>query len=249
MSAREIDYNSKFWTIRAKRYNKLEWVSDRLYLDALIKAGKFRKTDTILDVGTGTGVVAHAVAPFVKRVIALDKSQKMLEHGNWNGNMYFIKWNILSPLFENGVFDKVVVRHVLHHILKGTQKTVNECYRVLKKGGLLVLSEGVPPSPEVKQDYIELFKLKEKRLTFMEEDLIALMEKAGFENIQSSIFWLRKMSVRNWLANSGLPQSIQDKIFELHANAEGYFKKAYNLVEANGDCLIDIKMVILTGEK
>ena len=113
----------------------------------------------------------------------------------------------------------------------------------------MVFSEGIPPSPEVKQDYIEIFKLKEKRLTFIEDDLIALMERAGFRNIQAGILWLRKMSVRNWLANSGLPQSIQDRIFELHVNVGDYFKRAYNMVEVEGDCLIDMKMVILTGEK
>lgn len=249
VSVKKIAYDSGFWKIRATHYDELEWVNDRSYLSAFTKAGKFRKTDTVLDIGTGTGIVAHAIAPFVKKVIALDKSPKMLKQGNWDGHMYFVKWNILNPLFANEVFDRVTMRHVLHHILRGTQKTINECYRVLKKGGLLVLSEGIPPSPEVKEDYIEIFKLKEKRLTFMEEDLVALMKEAGFQNIQTETFWLRQMSIRNWLSNSGLPRSIQDKIFGLHANAADYFKRAYNMVEVEGDCLIDMKMLILTGVK
>ncbi len=249
MSRRIINYNSDFWRKRSEYYNKLEWANNQLYLGAFVEAGNFKKTDVVLDVGTGTGIIAHAVSPFVKEVIGLDKSQHMLEHSNWFGNMYFIKRNIFDPIFKDEVFDKVTARQVFHHILRGTQKAMNECYRVLKKGGLMVFSEGVPPSPEVKQDYIEIFKLKEKRLTFMEEDLIALVERAGFKNIQSKILWLRKMSVRNWLVNSGLPQPIQGRIFDLHANAGDYFKKVYNMVEIEGDCLIDMKMVILTGEK
>ena len=83
----------------------------------------------------------------------------------------------------------------------------------------------------------------------MEEDLIALMESAGFKEIQISFLWLRQMSIKNWLINSGLPQSTQTKIFKLHVNAADYFKKAYNLVENGGDCLIDMKMAILVGEK
>ena len=244
-----MSYNADFWSKRAEHYDELEWVNSRLYLDAFVEAGNFRKTDVVLDVGTGTGIIAHAVAPFVREVIGLDKSQHMLDHSNWSGNMYFIKRNILDSIFKDEVFDKVTARQVFHHILRGTRAAMNECYRVLKKGGLMVLSEGVPPTPEVKQDYIEIFKLKEKRLTFMEEDLIALVERAGFKNIQSKILWLRKMSVRNWLVNSGLPQPIQGRIFDLHANAGDYFKKVYNMVEIEGDCLIDMKMVILTGEK
>lgn len=249
MSARGINYNSDFWRKRAERFNSLEWVNNQLYLDVFVRAGQFKKTDIVLDVGTGTGIVAHAVAPLVKEVIGLDKSQEMLEHSNWSGNMYFVRRNILEPIFNDEVFDKVTARHVFHHILRNTQKAMNECYRVLKRGGMMVFSEGVPPSLEVKKDYIEIFKLKEKRLTFMEDDLKSLMEKAGFRNIEVNIVWLRRMSVRNWLTNSGLPKSIQDRIFELHVNAQDYFKRAYNMIEGEGDCLIDMKMAILTGIK
>lgn len=243
-----MDYGS-FWQIRAKNYNSLQWANHPLYLKEFIKMGKFKKSDIVLDVGTGTGIVAHAIAPLVKQVIGLDKSQDMLEHSNWYGNMYFIKRNILSPIFNEGVFDKVTIRQVFHHILRGTQRAMNEAYRVLKPGGMIVFSEGIPPSPAVKQDYIEIFRLKEKRLTFMEEDLVALMERAGFKDIQLKIVWLRKVSVQNWLTNSGLPQAIQDEIFKLHVYANDYFKKAYNMVETEGDCLIDMKMAILTGKK
>lgn len=249
MSSEKINYDSNFWRQRAEKYNSLEWANHRLYLDEFIRVGNFKKTDIVLDVGTGTGIVAHAVASFVNAVIGLDKSQYMLEHSNWYGNMYFIKRDILDPIFKDGVFDKVTARQVFHHILRGSQQAMNECYRVLKPGGLMAFSEGVPPSPEVKQDYIEIFKLKEKRLTFMEADLMVLMERAGFKNIQVNIAWLRRMSVRNWLTNSGLPQLIQDEIFELHVNAKDSFKKAYNMVETGRDCLIDMKMAILSGVK
>ncbi|MFQ6002761.1 MAG: class I SAM-dependent methyltransferase [Candidatus Zixiibacteriota bacterium] len=249
MSIRGTNHGSAFWRKRAEHYNELEWANHQLYLDEFIKMAKLRKTDIVLDVGTGTGIVAHAVAPFVKQVIGLDKSQAMLEHSNWYGNMYFVRRNILNPFFRDEVFDKVTARQVFHHILRGTQQAMNQCYRVLKEGGLMVLSEGIPPSPEVKQDYIEIFKLKERRLTFMEDDLIALMERAGFKNIEVNIIRLERMSVRNWLVNSGLPQSVQDEIFGLHVNAKDYFKRAYNMVETDGDCLIDMKMAILTGQK
>lgn len=249
MSKVSIDYNSNFWKKRADNYDKLDWVNHQMYLDKFVEVGNFKKTDVVLDIGTGTGVVAHAVSPFVKEVIGLDKSQHMLEHSNWYGNMYFIRRNIFDPIFKDDTFDKVTARHVFHHILRGTQKAMDECYRVLKKGGTMVFSEGIPPSLDVKKDYIEIFELKEKRLTFMEEDLVDLMEKAGFVNIESVIVRLKKMSVRNWLANSGLPQSVQDKIYDLHANAGDYFKKAYDMVETDDDCFINMKMVILTGEK
>ncbi|MBA7618394.1 hypothetical protein ES703_25720 [subsurface metagenome] len=166
-----------------------------------------------------------------------------------NKNLHFVQGDILHSQFKDEMFDKVTARLVFHHILESTQIAMNECYRVLKKGGIMIFSEGVPPSQEVKQDYIEIFKLKEDRLTFMEDDLVALMENARFNNININIVWLREMSIKRWLISSGLPQDVQRKIFDLHVNAQDYFKTVYNMVETNGDCLIDMKMIILTGEK
>ena len=248
-SSNEQNHYSDFWRTRSEQYNELEWANHQSFLDAFVQAGDFKETDIVLDVGTGTGIVAHAISPLVKQVIGLDKSQDMLEHSNWYDNMYFIKRDILDPIFKEDVFDKVTTRQVFHHILENTQEAMDECYRVLKKGGQMIFSDGVPPSKEVKEDYMAIFKLKEERLTFMDEDLIALMERAGFRDIQISVLWLRQMSIKNWLINSGLPQSTQDEIFKLHVNAGDYFKEAYNLVENGGDCFIDMKMVILLGEK
>lgn len=241
--------NGKFWEKRAVLYNNLDWAKSDQYLKAFIEAGEFKKTDVVLDVGTGTGIVAHNVSPYVKEVIGLDISQAMLEHCNWRGNMYFIKRDIRDPFFHDGVFDKVTARQVFHHITENTQNAMDECYRVLKKGGKMVLSDGVPPSRMVKKDYIEIFKLKENRLTFMEEDLVALMEDAGFDNIKLKTLRLRQMSVKNWLNNSGLPEATKNKIFYMHINAGDYFKKAYNMSIFDGDCFIDMKMAILTGIK
>ena len=94
------NHYSDFWRKRSEQYNKLEWANHQAFLDAFVQAGDFKKTDIVLDVGTGTGIVAHAIAPQVKQVIGLDKSQDMLEHSNWYDNMYFIRRDILDPLFK-----------------------------------------------------------------------------------------------------------------------------------------------------
>ena len=200
----------EFWKIRSENYNELEWAREDRYLKAFVEEGDFKKTDVVLDVGTGTGIVAHAIASLVDEVIGLDKSQDMMEHSNWKNNKYFIKRDIRDPFFNEDVFSVVTARMVFHHILENTQEAMRECYRILKKGGRMVFSEGVPPSKEVKKDYIEIFRLKEKRLTFYEEDMIALMENAGFKNITLKTVVLPQMSVRNWLDNSGLSQNVKD---------------------------------------
>ena len=113
----------------------------------------------------------------------------------------------------------------------------------------MIFSEGVPPTKRVKKDYIEIFRLKEKRVTFYEEDLINLMKKSGFREINLKNVYLKKISVKNWLIKSGLPKIIQRKIYNLHKYASDYFKKDYKMIETVRDCFIDMKMAILTGKK
>ena len=243
------DKQEKFWKIRAKKYNNLKWVNNISYINAFISSANFNKEDLVLDVGTGTGVISNALSPLVNQIIGLDISQDMLEHSNWKGNKYFIKRDIRNPIFYDNTFDKITARMVFHHITEKTQKAMDECYRILKKKGKMILSEGVPPIPELKKEYIEIFKLKEKRVTFLEEDLIRLMEKSGFKNLKAITHIMKNFSVKNWLENSGLDQNKQDKIFEMHVTSSGLFKKAYNMKIVNGDCLIDVKNLIVVGEK
>lgn len=240
---------SNYWRKRAKHFNELQWANDPLYLEALTRAGKFSKGDFVLDLGSGTGSIAQAIAPLVKRVIALDKSVDMLAGGSWPKNVRIMQWNILEPIFLDSLFDKIIARNVFHHILRNTQRAMDECHRVLKRGGIMVLAEYVPPSLEAKGNFIEIFKLKEKRLTFMENDLVNLMSRAGFKNLQLDTVWVKGVSVRKWLANAGdLSESRQEEIFRL-INDCNCFKEASHLVEIGDDCLIDMRMVILTEEK
>ena len=241
--------DQKFWKMRSERYNNLNWVNDQSYIKAFISSVDFSKEDYVLDVGTGTGIIAHTIAPLVKEVIGLDISQDMLEHSNWKENKYFIKRDIREPIFFDNVFDKITARMVFHHVIKDTQKAMDECYRVLKRGGKMILSEGIPPNPGLKPDYERIFSLKEERLTFLEEDLVNMMKKSGFKDIKVIEHIMKNFSIKNWLENSSLHKEIQDKIFYMHVNSSEEFKKGYNLKILNGDCFINVKNIILVGAK
>lgn len=238
-----------FWRVRSKDYNNLNWVKDDSYIKAIINALQPDPEDIILDMGTGTGIIAHALSPIVKEVIGLDKSQDMLEHSNWKDNKYFIKRDIRNPIFHENVFDKITARMVFHHIIEGTDKAVKECYRILRKGGKMLVAEGIPPDDKLIEDYKKIFELKEKRIVFTETSLRNLMEAAGFKNVKSTYYISKNFSLNNWLSNSGLSEEIQTKIKDLHLNASEFFKKCYNLKEVGGDCIIETKNLILIGEK
>lgn len=245
------DKRELFWQKRAASYGRLEWATKSGYLHAFLDSGFFQHSDLVLDIGTGTGIVAHTLSDHIARAIGIDISPSMLVHALAQrvANEIFMLCDARSLPFSDNTFSKVTARMVFHHILEDTDKAMSECFRVLKRGGLMIFSEGVPVTEYVKPFYIEMFKLKEERLTFMDEDLERLMRGAGFKKIKKMIHWNRKSSIRNWLENSGLAKEIQEAIFKMHLELDEQGKEDYSMVIANGDCFIDMKFVILVGEK
>jgi len=238
----------KFWDVRSEKYDRLEWVKDTTYLDGFVKAAKLKKSDVVLDVGCGTGIITTLVSPKVRQVIGLDKSQEMLKKSNFSGNKYFILQDIRKPLFTDEVFDKVTARMVFHHITRNTQRAMDECYKVLKKNGLFILAEGVPPNKKAKNHYAQVFKLKEKRITFFQEDLEVLMKNAGFKKVSTAVLTI-PLSIKNWLENSGLPPKKITQIFNVYRTAPQHIKDSYEMKTTKKDVIIQTKNLIITGTK
>jgi len=238
-----------FWRIRSRAFNKLEWVNNFFYLKNFVSACSPIKNDVVLDVGTGSGVVADALLPFVSKVVGLDFSLDMLSKGEWGGRKTFVLGNAKKMPFENDFFDLVVMRSVLHHITDFPLRALQESRRVLKKGGRFVISEGVPPSDFVFKQYEDIFSIKEKRILFREGNVEGLVRKAGFEKVSSFYFWIKKSSVKNWLKYSGLSKDKQDEIFSIYLNDKQLQKEHNCVLTRDGDCLVDVKTEIVKGFK
>lgn len=149
----------------------------------------------------------------------------------------------------NESFDKVIARNVFHHIYLDVEKAAEECCRVTKEGGAIIVGERVPPADEVRQEYEQILILKDQRIVFTESSLWSLLATAGFKILKSRDVWIRNLSVRSWLRKSGLSKEIQEKIFALHVCGSEAFRKAHNLKIVGDDCFIDIKSVIVGGVK
>jgi SAM-dependent methyltransferase len=204
----------------------------------------------VLDVGTGTGVMATAIKPLVRHIIGIDISGAMLTKGKWDG-ISLVKWDINDSLFHNGIFDKIVGRMVFHHILDNLDRAFLRCYDLLKEKGHLIIAEGVPPSDdqEVIDWYSHMFSFKETRRTFTLDGMLSNFKKNGFKRVKPYVHIDRGFNINNWLSNSGLAGKNQKHILDLHWNAPAKVKKAYNMREVGGECLVDTKNIIVVGGK
>jgi len=244
-----IKTSKNYWKSRAENYDDKQRTKNKSVLKSILSIGKFNKNDIVLDVGSGTGIISNLVANKVKQVVGIDKSSDMIFKCKPMNNILYINNDILNDIFIENSFDKITCRYVFHYIVSKQQKAMDICYKTLKKGGTIIIVEGVPPSKRVKSDFKNIFKNKLDRVVCYDDDLVKLMKRSGFKNIKVKNITIKKFSIKKWLKNHVLSQKEKDRIYNLHVNAKDYFKKDYNMVVTDNDCFIDLKISIITGKK
>jgi ubiquinone/menaquinone biosynthesis C-methylase UbiE len=238
----------KYWRDRASRYSGFKWANDHEYKWTFISACDLKKSDWVLDVGCGPGIMTRVVLPLVDRVIGLDDSKEMLTQ--CDGEFNFMFGDARDIPFPDRTFDKVLARNVFHHMTKALRIGMGECHRVLKPGGRIIIGERTPPSDsrQVHVEYREMLRLKDERHTFTEDSLRYFLINSGFGNLSFSTFWIKGFDVREWLENSGLSDGVQAEIWDRHVNGSQEFKEASRMKIAEGNCVVDIKNLIVVGE-
>ncbi len=100
----------------------------------------------VLDVGTGTGMIALNLAELGHNVTGIDLGEKMMEIArkkaeNKKIHARFIPGDAEEPDFPDNSFDCVICRHLLW-TLPRPEKAVSEWVRICKSGGIIVAIDG-----------------------------------------------------------------------------------------------------------
>lgn len=134
------------------------------------------------DLGCGTGQVASALAPFVARLIAVDRSGEMLQAARRRLRdvpTAEVRRGELEALpIDDGELDAATLILVLHH-LPDPAAALTEAFRVLKGGGRLVIADMLPHDRE---EYRQ--QMGHVWLGFSEEHIQRLLVVAGFDKIR-----------------------------------------------------------------
>lgn len=119
----------------------------------MVGLAEIKPSDTVLDVGTGTGVVALQLTKMLGtegRIHAIDLSEEMLAtaRGKAKRQGHLIEFSQMDAeelKFDGAKFDVVMSLFALLHF-PDPSKALNEIHRVLRPGGRLVLAVGSSPS-------------------------------------------------------------------------------------------------------
>ncbi len=100
----------------------------------------------ILDVGCGTGELAHSLAEDFKaaKVHGIDLSETMIEKARakeFKENIDFRVGDVEQLPYEDNTFDVITCSHSFHHY-PNKEKAMAEMYRVLKPNGRLMIIDG-----------------------------------------------------------------------------------------------------------
>jgi arsenite methyltransferase len=180
--------------------------------DKVLQGARIRGGQAILDVGTGTGLLALGAVNKVHEnglVVGLDVSEDNLREvrraaaaGNEDGSVRLVRGDAVQLPLRDASFDAVMTRSVLMY-LEDRPRAIEELHRVLKPGGRASIFEAINKvytAPNVRTDepalasihpdhervvaYLDAHSRYAARMrSFDERDLLREFDQAGFASV------------------------------------------------------------------
>jgi len=114
------------------------------YTDTIERTKKYlKKDDIVLDFACGTGITTIQISGFVRKIHAIDISQRMIDiaeekaEKNQISNIKFYKTDLFNEEFEKNSFDVLLAVNILY-FLKNAPENISRIYELLKPGGLFI---------------------------------------------------------------------------------------------------------------
>lgn len=184
-------------------YDLTVWLAmlgkERAFHEKLLQLVRIKDGECILDVGCGTGTLAIAAKRHVGQsgaVYGVDASPEMLARAEKKARKAGVEVlfrNVLAEAlpFEDSFFDAALSTVMLHHLpAKVRRQCAAEIRRVLKPGGRVLAVDFEGFSNE-KRTFLSHFHRPHGHVR--RSDIIALLNEAGFETIESGPVGVRDL--------------------------------------------------------
>ena len=132
--------HKNFWDKNAGRYDRF-MRKDRAAYDEMYELIRpIVRHKTVLELATGTGLIAKHIVNAAAHIEATDASAEMIaeaKRDNRSAKLYFSVQDMFCLPYAGESFDVVIVSNALH-IVPQPEKALAEIRRVLKDGGVLI---------------------------------------------------------------------------------------------------------------
>lgn len=219
------DVRARFGPVAAN-YARGKFHSSEERLREVLDLARPQPGDLALDVATGTGHVALALAPHVRRVYGLDITREMLDQARRltaERDIHNAEWilgDVARLPFMDETFDLYTVRAAPHHFPDFDQ-FLREAYRVLRPGRHAVFVDCAPPEParEVLHE-VELRRDPSHVRSLTVEEWVERLEAAGFEVGAASA---REMDwdFEDWMCNMAVAPGLAAELAAMVESAGG----------------------------
>ncbi len=213
-------------------------------------------TECVLDVATGAGHTAFALAPNAAEVVALDITPEMLavaqREASKRGlhNIRFLEGNAQNLPCEDGSFDVVTCRQAAHHF-PDVRRAVREWARVLRPGGKVVLVDSASPEePEIDAflNEIEVLRDPSHVRNYRRSEWVAFFNEAGFTvNDTREVGIL--LDIPSWTKRMRTPAASVATIERLLREAAPEARARLGIEEKDGVLAFMLPIVLIWGVK
>ncbi len=210
----------------AANYTRSTFHTSSVRLQEVLDLARPKPGDLALDVATGTGNTAFALAPHVRRVVGLDLTREMLNEArriSAERNIANTDWVIGDAAhlpFQDETFDLYAVRAAPHHF-DNIDAFLAEAYRVLKPDRDAAFIDCAPPVParDVLHE-VEVRRDPSHVLALTVEEWVAKLERAGFE-IEIAQGRELDWNYEEWMGNMAVGPELAAQLAAVIESAEG----------------------------
>ena len=211
-----------------------------------------------VDIGTGAGFTAFAMAEVSERVIASDITQPMLRQaGRISGERGLpnvrLSQNAAESLpFANSSLDLITCRKAAHHF-RDFEAALDEINRTLKSGGSLVMADTIAPEDDAVARWMNDIELR-RDFSHVQDRKISVIRQMLADRRFEVVGWEDErvyLWFNDWVMRTRVPEEEAQALRREFQEAAPELKEAFQVgeLEEDGDFLFSFPVWVFRAVK